>query len=263
MAIVYVTPGPWGAGTGTPNSAAQIDNNFYELKQALDDIVDNIPAPAEISNMEIVGSQLLITLSNGATFGPYTLPIATFQLRGEYVPGQHYYELDIISVFGVGLFMVRIEHDTDVGVPFDPEATDGDGHDLYLQLFGDTPQVYDVGLFSPGKPGQGFDSAGYLAAHVFARDAWFDVNMPNSQARLRVAPDAALSFDIEADDVVIGTIAFASGETVGVITVAAAFQMNAGDMLVVRPPTAVNDAARDLVVTLCGIRGINIVLQPS
>jgi hypothetical protein len=35
MTIVYVTTGAWGTGTGTPNSAAQVDGNFYTLDQLI------------------------------------------------------------------------------------------------------------------------------------------------------------------------------------------------------------------------------------
>jgi hypothetical protein len=35
MTITYVTTGPWGAGTGTPNSAAQVDGNFYDVDQRI------------------------------------------------------------------------------------------------------------------------------------------------------------------------------------------------------------------------------------
>ena len=35
MTIVYVTTGAWGAGTGTPNSAAQVDGNFFDVDQRI------------------------------------------------------------------------------------------------------------------------------------------------------------------------------------------------------------------------------------
>ena len=35
MTVVYVTTGAWGTGTGTPNSAAQVDGNFYYFQQAV------------------------------------------------------------------------------------------------------------------------------------------------------------------------------------------------------------------------------------
>ena len=35
MTIVFVTTGPWGSGTGAPNSAAQVDGNFYDVDQRI------------------------------------------------------------------------------------------------------------------------------------------------------------------------------------------------------------------------------------
>lgn len=260
MAIVYVTDGDWGVGTGAPLPASVIDNNFFELFTAIQDAVSSIPQPAEISNIEIIGSQMRIFLSNGESFGPYTLPVATFQFRGDYVGGTHYYELDIFTVPNSGLYMTRIEHDTVPGA-FNPSATDGDGHPLYLQLFAIQPQIYDVGFFYPGLPGNGLDSDGYVCAHLFLRNVFLPAGLENSKARLRVAPDADLTFpmarvdDTGAIDEVIGNVFFAAGEKGGVFTLAADAQFAAGETLILQVPTLIDVAAKDLTMTINGTLG--------
>jgi hypothetical protein len=264
MALKFVTTGAWGAGTGTPLLASDVDNNFYELQQAIADAVENVPQPSEISNFQIIGSQLMIYLSDGTSFGPYTLPIATFQFRGEWVAPTTYYELDIFSVPGKGLYLVRIQHDTVGGETFDPAATDGDGNDLYLLLFGVNPVIYDVGLFYPNLIGNGLDADGYIAAHIFARTVTFASGMPGSQARLRIAPAADLVLPIAKfpsggtdPDAAWGTLTFTAGQKVGVFDTpsATALGFATGDMLIVQVPAEVDVAAKDLAVTLVGTVG--------
>ena len=53
MTIVYVTTGAWGAGTGTPNSAAQVDGNFYDVDQRIVDLVADLAEGKRIDTSPI------------------------------------------------------------------------------------------------------------------------------------------------------------------------------------------------------------------
>jgi len=143
----------WGAGKGAPLTAIEADNDLWELLRRLNAIEDTPPSAVSISNILVSGSQLSFQMSDGSSFGPFTLPIATFRLRGDYVPGTHYFELDLVSVPQQGLFLVRLEHNG--ANPFNPAATDGSGHAIYLKVFGEDTYIYDVGFFYPGVPGMG------------------------------------------------------------------------------------------------------------
>jgi hypothetical protein len=76
LSLIFRTVGAWGAGKGSDLTPAEIDGNFYEIKQAVEDLQDNPTLPSEISNITVTGSQMTIWLENGDFFGPYTLPSA-------------------------------------------------------------------------------------------------------------------------------------------------------------------------------------------
>lgn len=79
MTITYRTAGAWGAGKGSNLTPAEVDGNFWDLVQQIAAIIADIPAPAEISNIVVTGTQMTIYLENGTSFGPFTLPQANFR----------------------------------------------------------------------------------------------------------------------------------------------------------------------------------------
>jgi len=245
-----------GSGTGGNLSPTELDLNFWELYFRLKALEDNPPESINISGMTVVGTQWQVNMSDGSHFGPFTLPLATFQFRGDWVNEMHYYELDIVVAPDFGLFLVRIEHDTPpLPAVFDPLADDGSGNLLYLKLFGEGPRIYDFGFFFPGQPGAGIGTGDYMAAHAFARDVVLPINLTGSIARLRLAPLADLSFDAQKNGVDIGTIDFAAGETEGTFTFVDATAFVSGDAFGVLPPAALDDDARSLTLTFVGTRG--------
>lgn len=68
MAIIYRTTGAWGTGLGANLTAAQVDNNFYELAEAITALEENPTAPAEITNITQSGTVVTVHLSNGSSY---------------------------------------------------------------------------------------------------------------------------------------------------------------------------------------------------
>ena len=245
----------WGAGKGSNLNPGEVDNNFYNADQRLAALENDPPTAVSISNITIAGSQIQFNMSDGSHFGPFTLPIATFQLRGDWNNSMVLHELDLVSVPGQGLFLVRLDHTTPDSGSFDPDATDGDGNALYLRVFGEDAYIYDVGVFYPGKPGLGIVVGGYMAAHIFARPVTLPGNLPGSYAKLRVAAAADLSFAInKGDGTAIGSIEFTATETEGAFVFVDDVAFETGDMFYIQPPSSVDTDARDLIVTLVGRR---------
>jgi hypothetical protein len=64
---------------GSALTADEVDANFRQLVEDIAAAAAAIGTPAEISNITVTGSQMTIHLSNGSTFGPYTLPRSPFR----------------------------------------------------------------------------------------------------------------------------------------------------------------------------------------
>jgi hypothetical protein len=134
MAILYVTTGAWGVGTGSPLAAADVDNNFYELDQRVEALETGGVQPNNIANITLVGSQMTIIMEDASIFGPFTVPIAMLHWRGDWVEDEDYNELDIIFVAGQGTYLVLRDHTSDP-YAFDPAAVDEEANPLYFLLF--------------------------------------------------------------------------------------------------------------------------------
>jgi len=249
--IVYVNdhPAPRNAGKGSPLTVDEADDNFFELYTRLKALETSPPTAVSISNIAVNGSQLLITLTDASTFGPFTLPIAKLNFRGDYIPGMILADLDLIDVPNQGLFMTLVAN-TDTDDPFNPDAVDGSGNKLFTQVFGADTLVYDVGFFYPGKPGIGIQADGYMFAHKFVRATTIAAGLVGSEASLRIACSAALSFPLYGNGTLIGSIDFASGASTPTFTFASDVAFAVGDEIQVGPPVAIDLNARDLQLTL-------------
>jgi hypothetical protein len=134
MATFRTTDGTkWGAGKGLNLSASEVDNNFWEVIERVVDLETNGGAGNGISNITVSGSQMTIFLASGAELGPYTLPRAIIQYRGDWATGASYNELDIISApADGGIYLVTKAHTA--AATFDRELLDG-GTKVYQWLF--------------------------------------------------------------------------------------------------------------------------------
>jgi hypothetical protein len=128
--ITYRAAGPWGAGKGADLDAGEIDNNFYSIAQSIQDLIDNPPTPNNISSIEVINNnQLLITLDDYRTFGPFDLPIASFSDRGEWAAVTLYNYGDIFTHLS-SLYMALQEHTSAASF----NASDGNMAGPYYRL---------------------------------------------------------------------------------------------------------------------------------
>jgi hypothetical protein len=110
MTITYRTDGDWGTGKGGNLTPAEVDENFWWLFQAIDEMES--PAPAEIDNITLTGTQLTITLEDSRSW-TVTVPRAAFRWRGTWAPATSYAGNDVFEVMGAGLYLTRIAHTSD------------------------------------------------------------------------------------------------------------------------------------------------------
>src|SRR6185436_20137751 len=96
MTIVYVTTGGWGAGTGTPNSAAQVDGNFYDIDQRIVDLVADLAEGKRIDTVTYTDVSMTFHFTDG-TFQVIPLPVATLEYVGAWTNDTPYQRNHMIS----------------------------------------------------------------------------------------------------------------------------------------------------------------------
>ena len=149
MAVIYRTPGPWGAGKGANLVAAEVDGNFFDVDTRVTAIEDNMPAAANgIAFFSVSENMFYVHMTDSTIQGPYMLPRAAWNFVGEWTPNTVYSVYDVVTANG-GTYQVTLNH---VSAPFfDPGATDGAGHDYYALLLTDPantiPSGGDVGQY--------------------------------------------------------------------------------------------------------------------
>lgn len=121
----------WGSGKGSNLTPAEVDVNFWDVIQRLLTLEALPDAAAYIDHFEISGTQLYVHMSDSTVFGPYTLPVATFQSKGEWTSSTPYVVLDTFTING-GLYVVIFAHTS--AATFDAGANDGAGHDYYALM---------------------------------------------------------------------------------------------------------------------------------
>lgn len=235
----------WGAGKGANLTPTEVDRNFWSVHQRLLTIENNPVLPLEIAEITVVGNQMTITLSDGyTTFGPFTLPTAAFDWVGEWTPSTNYAAYTLFTYNDV-LYMTLEALNTGPSFVMGP-------HYQYLMPL---PRVFDVALFFPQKVGFAIPAGEPIMSYLSVRDWYLLANLPLSRASLRVATTAELVLDIYKNTTSIGTITFAAATTVGVFSFADTVEFEAGDVLSVMAPAAVDDTAKDLRCTFVGRQG--------
>lgn len=127
----YRGNGAWGSGVGRRLLVSEVDTNFYGHDTRLTSLETNPPTAVGISNIVVSGTQMTIYLSNGTSFGPFTLPTAVFRVRGDWAANTVYAAMDLVYVASSGLYLVLQDHTS--GATFDPDLSSSTG-DVYQQV---------------------------------------------------------------------------------------------------------------------------------
>lgn len=265
MTITYRTAGAWGAGQGADLTAAQVDNNFYDLVQQIATITADLPDGVLIDAtdpVDVSGSFFKFNMTDGSQSEPIPLPVATFSPAGEWTNSTPYARYNVITARKFGTFLVLRDHVTPPPpATFNPAATDGSGNPLYQLLAPYLDVNYDISVSVPGPTQR---SAGDLLAQVAvvrafhvlsgAHDAFAYLDVANA------AGGANIEISIENNRVEIGTIIFVSGgaDTDGGQPAALAWPADVyflqGDIIGFRVVSSDDAAASDLVIGIPGVR---------
>ena len=255
MTIVYVTSGAWGAGTGTPNSAPQVDGNFYDLDQRVVSLNADLAEGKRIDHMTYTSNSMTFVFTDG-TSQVIPLPIATLTLVGEWMNSHTYLRGNMVTVHSLGIFQVLQDHLTPPPpAPFDANARDGSGNLLYQMWVPLRDVNYDAAVFVPGSIQR--TALELLWQGVANRAMKLPLGNDGCYAYLDVgsatgATDIILS--IEKNGTEIGTITFTADDQAGVFSIPANADFVAGDRYPLRVTQSDEAEASGLSVTLPFIR---------
>lgn len=241
----------WGDGKGANLTPTEVDLNFWDHEQRLNEVEENPAQPKNIDHITVSGNQMTIVLDDASTFGPFTLPEAVFEFTGNFVAAHVYHTYDFFLA-GDGLYMVLRNH-TSAGA-FNPEDGNIDGD--YYQLILPFPNLYDIGFFYPGTPGRGIEDGEALFTFRANRNFYLVEDLPVSTAGVQTAPDGTLVFPVYKNATAIGSITIASGETVGTFTFPADVQFASGDRLRVVRAGTLDVTATDFSINFAARKGL-------
>jgi hypothetical protein len=256
MTVVYVTTGAWGAGTGTPNSAAQVDGNFYDVDQRIVTLNADLAEGKRIDTVTYASNSMTFHYTD-STSQVIPLPVATLQYVGNWTNDTPYMRGHMITADN-GFYQVLEGHTTPAApAPFNPNATTGAPDNLPLYgLFLPLNDVnYDAAIFVPGSVQR---AAGELLFQGIAnRSMWLGAGDEGAYARLDVANPvgaASIVLSIQKNGTQIGTITIAANAQVGTFNIPAATDFVEGDRYALRVTTSTNATPAGLSVTLPFVR---------
>jgi hypothetical protein len=210
--IVYVTTGAWGAGTGAPISAAQVDGNFYDIDQRIVDLVADLAEGKRIDTVTYTPNSMTFHFTDGTT-QVIPLPVVTLEYVGTWMNDAPYAPGHLITGAN-GFYQILKSHTTPPWpAAFDPTATDGAGDNLY-QLWMPLHDInYDAAIFVPGSIQREADELLFLG--IANRAMRLGAGDDRAYAYLDVGNDSTGATDvivsIEKNGTEIGTITFAAG----------------------------------------------------
>ena len=262
MTIVYVTTGAWGTGTGTPNSAAQVDGNFYDVDQRIVDLVGDLAEGKRIDTVTSTSNSMTFYYTDGTT-QVIPLPVATFEYVGGWMNSTPYTRGQLFTAAN-GFYQVLEDHTTPPSpAPFDPNAIDGSSNPLY-QLWIPLRDVnYDAAIFVPGSIQREPDEL--LFQGIANRTMMLGAGNDGAYAYLEIGNDATGATDIilsiEKNGIEIGTITFeaagdidTAGGQEGAFSILAAVEFAEGDRYALRVTQSDNVEPTGLSVTLPFVR---------
>lgn len=262
MTIVY------RAVKGSNLTADEVDGNFHDLDNRVTAITDGLQ-PISIDHFTITGDQLSVTLTDSTVKGPYTLPTAEWNPRGDWLPDTVYAKLDVVSFDG-DLYLVDNPH-TSAG-SFDPNANGGPGVPFYSLILEqpmlhlpsggernmrlrkascadfDTEWAYDTrnyGIFIQGAPAD--DEL--ILRYQFAESTLLRHSLPTSVGSAVTGSSADAQFVMALNGVVIGSVWFFSG-TDAVFDFPADIVTVHGDVLTINAPSPADTTLANISITI-------------
>jgi hypothetical protein len=269
-------PTRWGTGNGMDLTPTQIDINFWVLYTAIIALQDHQDASAAISTFTVSGDTFYVHLTNHVVLGPYNLPVASFNWRGEFQANATYNVNDIFSATdqnGASALFLVIYPVPNAGSTFFQYSNDGNGHNYYAEIIAAPPSE----LPQNGNPGAvlmmtDLDSPGSVQwvnltrnvgfyietepnpleeviAYVTPEAITFPQGLIGSVGNVAVHPTSAQAYELYWNNASIGSVNIATNGVV-TFTFPHPVAMAAGDVLSIIAPSVPDPHMSKLAVTL-------------
>jgi hypothetical protein len=263
----------WGSGQGSDLAAVTIDLNFWTLWQAIQTMQNNPATGRGIDYIsQVQGDQLFVHLTDHSVLGPFTVPTSIWNARGNWFPNVTYAPLDVVGENGA-LYLVNIAHTS--ATTFNPNATDGLGHNLYTLLLeqpqDELPAGGTVGqrlVKSSGSPYvtkwesdkvrlslyiEGPPQAGEVVLQYGAVDHMtLPAGLAGSVVYAQIEATAQATFELTQNGNVIGTITFGHSPTI-TVSFPVAINIVPGDVLQLIAPSPQDVSLANISFTLVAL----------
>jgi len=121
----------------------EVDFNFFQHEGRITTLENNFTLTVSIASItQPQNDQLLITMTDSTTRGPFLLPSAVFSDRGAWAPSTPYLVNDTFTMNGT-LYRVLFAHTS--ALTFDAGATDGAGHQFYAAMMSSAGNALPTG----------------------------------------------------------------------------------------------------------------------
>lgn len=94
---------------GSALSIAEIDENFRTLEEELKFVVQKIKTPFQDLQFCVEGGNLIVSLKNGEVLQRISLPVISFQHKGQWSAGETYIQHDVV-VHEWALYLCKQAH---------------------------------------------------------------------------------------------------------------------------------------------------------
>lgn len=119
-------------GKGAKLTPAELDANWTEIETRLASLESGGTEGVGIASLSVINNnQLMVTLTDNSTRGPFTLPTGKYAFKAEWQAAFNYIANDIISFEG-SLYLVAYPHTS--AATFDPGVGDNNGHYYYTLI---------------------------------------------------------------------------------------------------------------------------------
>lgn len=252
----------WGGGNGSDLTATQVDLNFWNIYEAVFNLqaAQRTTVSIDFITQPEGGNQFFITLTDHQVLGPFFIPTSQWNPRGRWQPSTNYAPFDTVSDIEGNLYLVTVQHTS--ALTFNPFATDGDGHLLYVLIivapanslptngvvgqylvftagspaFSAWRNAYrNLALYIPGQPQAGST----LFQYCVTENMFFPVGLAGSVAFAATQTLTTVSYTLFKNGNAIGAIFF-NGPSPDSISVQFVEQVNfvAGDVITMTAPAS-------------------------